>query len=547
VVTRTTPESPRKENTMENEKEKTKELLEQISKMSKVFEGAGDSETSNEAMADLLGKMMQGAGMSFSKSEEKRHTKKFKKTLKGLNNLKPSTPWYEAIECIPPEKQNKGVKQWLRAAQLIQRNQEICGGNSTTKQSIAIKLKSYSNKISEVSKDKKAVEWAMNLIEIYSITCGHALHFGMIRSPYVCKIDALNILNHNATDDPAGNRVKITQKEHVICLATLICMYFDTMLTNEFDSNCIYMATELAERLVVHFKPDAMSNPDVSLLMLMNMNPSRFIQCHYRIGCNINRRMSRIANTTDRQTYFLHQKEMLRYAKLHAENYPKESFGWYFKGLGLAHSGPQPDFQGAYESFETAKQCAIEQEDDIICALASIDMANVLIMGAKGPVCQISAIKKLKNDFETYAGKCASWNNGNICVGWPLDPGNLVSQWLSSEGERITKAAYGNRYPNTKSQRPSFPNLGDTWNNDYTAASGSPGGLKMNRAAYKRSVKSNKMVYCFNCKKEEKKTSGVGSNFKRCARCKKVLYCSTECQRHHWKKGGHKKVCKKAV
>ena len=51
----------------------------------------------------------------------------------------------------------------------------------TAKQSIALKLKSYSNKLSEVSKDKKAVEWAMNLIEIYSITsvC-HAMHLGMV-------------------------------------------------------------------------------------------------------------------------------------------------------------------------------------------------------------------------------------------------------------------------------------------------------------------------------------------------------------------------------
>ena len=392
---------------------------------------------------------------------------------------------------------------------------------------------------------KKAVEWAMNLIEIYSITSGHAMHLGMVSSPYVCKIDALNILNHNATDDPAGNRVKITQKEHVICLATLICMYFDTMLTNQFDTNCIYMATELTDRLILHFKPDAMSNPDISLLMLMKMDPTNFMKCHYRIGCHINRRMSRLANVTDRQTYFLHQKEMLRYAKLHAENFPTDAYGWYFKGLGLAHSGPKPDFQGAYESFEMAKQCAVEQEDDIICALTSIDMANVLIMGAKGPVCQISTIKKLKNDFDTYAGKCASWNNGNICVGWPLDPGNMVTTWLSPEGQRFTQMVHGSEYPDTKSQRPVYPNIGDTWNNDYTNASGSRGSLKMNRTALKKSVLPNKLVYCFNCRKEEKINSGLGNRFKKCGRCKKAVYCSVECQRHHWKKVATRRFVRK--
>ena len=29
-----------------------------------------------------------------------------------------------------------------------------------------------------------------------------------------------------------------------------------------------------------------------------------------------------------------------------------------------------------------------------------------------------------------------------------------------------------------------------------------------------------------------------------CSRCKKVAYCGRDCQAEHWKKGGHKKVCK---
>mmetsp|Transcript_23591 Transcript_23591/g.55878 ORF Transcript_23591/g.55878 Transcript_23591/m.55878 type:complete len:183 (+) Transcript_23591:156-704(+) len=30
---------------------------------------------------------------------------------------------------------------------------------------------------------------------------------------------------------------------------------------------------------------------------------------------------------------------------------------------------------------------------------------------------------------------------------------------------------------------------------------------------------------------------------KRCSRCHQVWYCSTDCQKRHWKVGGHKQVC----
>ena len=42
------------------------------------------------------------------------------------------------------------------------------------------------------------------------------------------------------------------------------------------------------------------------------------------------------------------------------------------------------------------------------------------------------------------------------------------------------------------------------------------------------------------------KTEGellIGFALKKCARCKAVQYCGTDCQRRHWR-GGHKAVCK---
>ena len=34
---------------------------------------------------------------------------------------------------------------------------------------------------------------------------------------------------------------------------------------------------------------------------------------------------------------------------------------------------------------------------------------------------------------------------------------------------------------------------------------------------------------------------------KRCARCHVTLYCGKECQKEHWKKGGHKERCEEGV
>jgi TPR repeat protein len=45
---------------------------------------------------------------------------------------------------------------------------------------------------------------------------------------------------------------------------------------------------------------------------------------------------------------------------------------------------------------------------------------------------------------------------------------------------------------------------------------------------------------CSNCGKAAK----APTNLKTCGRCKQTHYCDVECQRLHWKKGGHMNVCK---
>jgi TPR repeat protein len=47
-------------------------------------------------------------------------------------------------------------------------------------------------------------------------------------------------------------------------------------------------------------------------------------------------------------------------------------------------------------------------------------------------------------------------------------------------------------------------------------------------------------LVCAHCKKV-----GELDTMKRCGRCRRACYCSVECQKLHWKKGGHKKVCGK--
>jgi hypothetical protein len=47
-------------------------------------------------------------------------------------------------------------------------------------------------------------------------------------------------------------------------------------------------------------------------------------------------------------------------------------------------------------------------------------------------------------------------------------------------------------------------------------------------------------LVCAHCKKV-----GELDTMKRCGRCRRACYCSVECQKLHWKGGGHKKVCGK--
>ena len=497
-----------------------------------------------DAMVNIIKNMMPGLNVNEEKQAKtaKNVAKNMKRKIKRLKKMTPSLPWPEAIRLLPEKKHNLGVKNWLKAAELIQRNKEIVGTNSENSlpnNMMQNMLRGMSAKINKISKDDTAIEWAMNLIEIYAITGGNGIKINSYQSPYICKLDYLNILDHNSTANPAANRKKITQREHVICLATLICEFVGTPWNDNNPShyqNCVFIATELTERLIVHFKPDAMSNPDLQLLTIMN--PNIFISCHYRVGFHINRKVSRMVNKAgNREQYFVHQKEMLRYAKNGVDNYPTLPWVWYYKGLALSHNGRNPDFKGALENFEMAKKLAVEGEDDIIAALSSIDIANVLLMGAKGKVLEINEVQALKNDFDMYAGKCESWNNGNVCVGWPLDPGNLVATWLSPKGNAT--------------KRPIFPSIPGLWNNDYSAMDSTMSkksaaeNIAYNKRAMNSFVKPNKILYCSNCGKEEKKSSTKGKNFKRCARCRKVIYCSRACQKEHWKKGGHKDVCKK--
>eukprot|EP00040_Diaphanoeca_grandis_P036819 m.236764 g.236764 ORF g.236764 m.236764 type:complete len:173 (+) comp33691_c2_seq16:425-943(+) len=49
----------------------------------------------------------------------------------------------------------------------------------------------------------------------------------------------------------------------------------------------------------------------------------------------------------------------------------------------------------------------------------------------------------------------------------------------------------------------------------------------------------NSTKECSNCAK----ASSPSIELKACGRCKQTRYCSVDCQKIHWKKGGHKNVC----
>ena len=52
------------------------------------------------------------------------------------------------------------------------------------------------------------------------------------------------------------------------------------------------------------------------------------------------------------------------------------------------------------------------------------------------------------------------------------------------------------------------------------------------------------MTCCSACGKELAGTTASHQNWKQCSRCKQAFYCNTDCQREHWKRGGHKQACK---
>ena len=55
------------------------------------------------------------------------------------------------------------------------------------------------------------------------------------------------------------------------------------------------------------------------------------------------------------------------------------------------------------------------------------------------------------------------------------------------------------------------------------------------------------MKTAFFCSQCGEGTASPNSKFKQCSRCKSVYYCNVECQRKHWKNGGHKRRCKEPV
>ncbi|KAJ7388750.1 hypothetical protein OS493_035860 [Desmophyllum pertusum] len=61
---------------------------------------------------------------------------------------------------------------------------------------------------------------------------------------------------------------------------------------------------------------------------------------------------------------------------------------------------------------------------------------------------------------------------------------------------------------------------------------------KANRNADSSAAK--RAASCANCGK-------VVEKLKRCARCHVTLYCGRECQKEHWKKGGHKQRCEEGI
>ena len=53
-------------------------------------------------------------------------------------------------------------------------------------------------------------------------------------------------------------------------------------------------------------------------------------------------------------------------------------------------------------------------------------------------------------------------------------------------------------------------------------------------------------VSCASCGNQQRAgtLAGLRWNWQKCSRCQKAFYCNRDCQREHWKRGGHKQACK---
>lgn len=49
---------------------------------------------------------------------------------------------------------------------------------------------------------------------------------------------------------------------------------------------------------------------------------------------------------------------------------------------------------------------------------------------------------------------------------------------------------------------------------------------------------------CSACGKQLAGTTASHPHWQKCSRCKQAFYCNVDCQREHWKRGGHKQACK---
>ena len=54
-------------------------------------------------------------------------------------------------------------------------------------------------------------------------------------------------------------------------------------------------------------------------------------------------------------------------------------------------------------------------------------------------------------------------------------------------------------------------------------------------------------IACSACGKRLAGTTAGHQNRQKCSRCKQAFYCDADCQRRHWKRGGHKQACKEPM